>query len=241
MSSYYISTNISMSSYYISTSISMSAYYISTNISISSYYDMYTYLLASACPHTTICTHIYHLVSACPHTKVCMQIFHCLRSACDISLYESYAAMCRHTTIYVLILLCVLILLYFLCPHTSVYVSWYSVSSYYCICVLILLDQEHGKCSARCMLTYADVCGRMQRHGTFSARRYGFRAISLVWASAREEALTWTTYRSAAPSASSELSAAPVCVSGLKKLLLYEALSSHRANRIMRPWPYMRP
>jgi len=156
--------------------------------------------------------------------------------------------------------------------HIAIYVSsYYRVSSYYCICLILLYMCPHttllhmcphtsvcvrilvyvcadtpgstarhvfGKTYAHVcsrMLTYAHVCSRMQRHGTCSARRYGFRAISSVWGSGREEGLTSTTYRCAGPSASSELSAAPVCVSALKKLLVYEAVSSHPANRAPHP------
>jgi hypothetical protein len=80
---------------------------------------------------------IYILMYTCPHTTICVSSYTLL--CVIIRLY-----MCPHTTVCVLILMsCVLIDVssyYYMCPPTAQYVSSYCyMSSYYYVCVLILL------------------------------------------------------------------------------------------------------
>ena len=125
---------------------------------------MYVSLCFDICPQATIC--VLRLLYLCPQAHVRSIVPRIVRSArrlsrtrantCDCSLSEAQrrigwgqrgfeggcgaAIECTHTTIYVSSYyhMCVLILLY-TCPHTTIYHTTIYISSYYPICVLILL------------------------------------------------------------------------------------------------------
>jgi hypothetical protein len=127
------------------------------------------------CPHATIRVSSYY-VSSCYYICVLMLLYMCPHTTIHVS---SYYYICA------LIHLCVLILLY-MCPHTPIYVSSFyyicphtiymllyvssylsqlrcssvaAVSSYYCICVLILLFMcPHTYHTSMCVLILLYMC-----------------------------------------------------------------------------------
>ncbi len=101
------------------------------------YVSSYCYMCPPAAIYVSIC--ILILLYMCPHTTLCVLLLLCA---------------CPHT-ICILILLCV-------CPHNTTYVShaaiyvssYYSVSSYCHICVLILLSVSSYHSTCVLMLLY---------------------------------------------------------------------------------------
>jgi hypothetical protein len=81
-------------------------------------------------PHTIIFTTMCPHASMCPHTTEASAP---LRRCSRLSTVRMLLYMFPHTIIYVSSY-------YYMCPHTTMHVSsYYSVSSYYCVRVLILL------------------------------------------------------------------------------------------------------
>ena len=120
----------------------MSKYFCtSTLLYVSSNCYICVLILLHMCPHTTI-----YLASSYYHIRVLILLYMCPHlvsqpHACGPPHRPLSLYMCPHTAVYVssYCCICVLILLY-MCPHTATYVSSYCYISVLChICVLILL------------------------------------------------------------------------------------------------------
>jgi hypothetical protein len=110
--------------------------------------------------HTTMYVSSYYYM--CPHTTICVLILQC---------------MCPHTTICVLMLLCI-------CRHSTICVSTgLHLSSYYGMCVLILLCVSHTTiyvswCYSVCVLVQVQRVVRSAFAERYSVLLYWYKSTS---------------------------------------------------------------